>query len=68
MEIRIGKNPEFTFLACINARWWYGSIALPFGLSWWYCADSEVGKNYEITMTFLCFHFSLEVWFCKEKK
>jgi len=74
MEIKWGKNPEFTFIvncsihvisfptspehSCFN----YGYVAIPFALSWWRSIDADNNKNYEISFDFLCLRFSFEMW------
>lgn len=63
MEIQWGNNPEYTFTICSNHAWWYsGELALPFKLSWWNVVDVKGSKCNDISITFLCFRFGLEIW------
>lgn len=63
MVWRIGKNPEFTFSAWFDCTGWSGNIALPFSISWWNTVDVVKNRNIDISIHFLCFGFSLEIWF-----
>ena len=56
-----GKNPEYTFSICSNHNWWGGELALPIKLSWWNY-NILGSKCNEISITILCFCFSLEIW------
>lgn len=62
MEIQFGKNPEYTITICHNWTWHSGELALPFKLSWWNSIGVMGSKNNEISITFLCFRFGLEIW------
>lgn len=62
MTIQWGKNPEYTFSTCINYVWHGGEIALPFKITWWHYIDAVGHRNVEISLTFLCFRFGLEIW------
>jgi len=62
MEIQWGKNPEYTFSICSNHHWYSGELALPIKLSWWNSIDTKGNKCNNISITFLCFYFGLEVW------
>lgn len=62
MQIRIGKNPEFTFSMCMNSHRHGGYIALPLELSWWNMLDCVNNRNISISLQFLCFNFTAEMW------
>lgn len=62
MEIQWGDNPEYSISICSLHNWWGGELALPIKLSWWNITDAIGNKNNEISITILCFRFSLEIW------
>ena len=62
MIFQIGKNPEFTFAIWFSIAKWSGDIALPLDLSWWNVKDVKGNRNIDVTIRFLCFGFSLEIW------
>lgn len=62
MEIQFGDNPEYTITICHNWTRYCGELALPFKLSWWNSIDAMDNKCNEMSITFLCFRFGLEIW------
>ena len=57
-----GNNPEYSISMCSLHNWWSGELALPIKLSWWNIIDAAGNRNNEISITILCFRFSLEIW------
>jgi len=66
--IQWGKNPEYTISVCSNHNWFSGELALPIKLAWWNHVDALGNKNNDVSVTFLCFCFSLEIWRWKNDK
>ena len=57
----VHKNFEVSFNLC-HQLGTYGSLALPFYVDWWYSKDFLGNKNFDISVYFLCFRFSVEIW------
>jgi len=53
-----GKDGEYMIDACIHWSKW----ALPLVVNWWYFEDALYNKYYSVDVSFLCFHFGIEIW------
>ena len=53
-----GENPEYTIDVCTHWSNW----ALLLEIGWLYYNDAVGNKNYGIDITFLCFHFGIDIW------
>lgn len=62
MEINWGTYPRYTISICSNHNWYSGELALPIKLAWWNSTDVLGNKHNDISITFLCFRFGLEIW------
>lgn len=62
MIYQIGKNPEYTFTMCLTANTYNGTLGLPLSISWWNNVDSVDNRNVAVAVTFLCFHFGVDIW------
>lgn len=62
MQLQIGKNLESSLTAWFDAACWSGNIALPLNISWWNIKTADNCRNIDISIHFLCFGLSLEIW------
>ena len=53
-----GKDPEYTIDVCTHWDKW----ALPLSISWRFFEDALYNKCHSIDISFLCFHFGIEMW------
>jgi len=62
MTFQFGKNPEYTISVWFSVKSWCGEIAFPLSLFWRNTTSVKENRNINISIRFLCFGFSLEIW------
>jgi len=67
MKLNFGKNPEYTVSVGFNTCSKYGRFALPIGLFWGY-DNAKHFKALNLTLSFLCFTFSIGYWYWRNKE